>query len=221
MAAVLEVPLQEYPIHAETDYDVIPAPRRFTVDEYYRLQEIGILSEDDHIELIEGEILIMAPKGIKHSASSTRANRWFIRKLGNRAIVRNEQPIHLDDDSEPEPDLVVAAPVEDEYDYHHPIPAEVLLVIEVANSSLAFDRAEKNRLYARAGIIQYCILNLRDRTIEDYRHPGRRGYRSKEIYTEKQRFNLVAFPDIKVRVAELLPRQPNNLKSFQGSRKSG
>ncbi len=221
MAAVLEVPLQEYPIHAETDYDVIPAPRPFTVGEYYRLQEIGVLNEDDDLELIEGEILIMAPKGIKHSAGSTRATNYFVKKFGSRALVRIEQPIHLDDHSEPEPDVVLAALSEDYYDYHHPKPGEVLLVMEISNSSLAFDRDEKNRLYAKAGIIQYCILNLRDRTIEDYRHPGRRGYRSKEIYTEKQRFNLVAFPGIKVRVAELLPRQPSNLKSFQGSRKSG
>jgi len=208
MAAVLDIPTEQTPhVTDDVDYDVFPTPRRFTTEEYYKLLEVGILSEDDHVELIEGEILVMTPKGIKHAAGSTRLTNYFPRKLAGRAIVRIEQPIHLSDDSEPEPDLVLAAPADDFYDYHHPTPKEVLLAMEIANSSLAFDRSEKGLLYARAGIIQYCILNLRERTLEDYRLPSRRGYRSKHVYTEGQSLTLVAFPEFKVKVAELLPRQ--------------
>ncbi|MGE0132604.1 MAG: Uma2 family endonuclease [Blastocatellales bacterium] len=179
---------------------------RFTVKEYYRMLETGILTEDDRVELIKGEIRTMSPKGIKHSSSTDRANRCFTGLLGDRALIRIQNPIHLDDHSEPEPDVVLATPSEDFYDYHHPAPEEVLMVLEVADSSLPFDREEKSLLYAQAGIRQYCLLNLRDRELEDYRNPGPNGYRSKQTYTAKQSFSLDAFPDVFVEVNALLPR---------------
>jgi Uma2 family endonuclease len=168
--------------------------------------EAGILSEDDRVELIRGEIRNMSPKGIKHSSSNDRANRYFAKLLGERAMIRIQNPIHLDDYSEAEPDVVLAILAEDEYDYHHPTPEEILVVLEVADSSLFFDREEKSLLYAQAGIRQYCILNLRDRELEDYRNPGPSGYRTKQTYTADQSFNLDAFPDVLVEVDALLPR---------------
>lgn len=197
MSAVLEIP------HT---IPTAPGLRRFTVKEYYSMLEAGILDEDDRVELIRGEIRTMSPKGTKHSASNSRANRCFSQLLGDQVIIRLQDPIHLDDHSEPEPDVVLAALVEDDYDYHHPTPTELYLVLEIADSSLSYDREEKSLLYAQAGIQQYCILNLRERELEDYRQPGTHGYRSKQTYTAEQCFTLVAFPTIEVAVNAVLPK---------------
>jgi len=202
MSAVLEIPQS-----AVNGRSIGSSPYRFTVKDYYRMLEAGILTEDDRVELIRGEIRTMSPKGIKHSSGNDRANRYFTKLLGDRAMIRIQNPIHLDDHSEPEPDVVLAVPTEDDYDYHHPTPPEILMALEVADSSLFFDREEKSLLYAEAGIQQYCILNLRNRELEDYRNPGPDGYRSKQTYTANQSFTLVAFPDIPVEVNTLLPRQ--------------
>jgi Uma2 family endonuclease len=121
-------------------------------------------------------------------------------------MIRIQDPIHLDDHSEPEPDVVLAALAEDEYDYHHPTPAEIYLVLEIADSSLDYDRDEKSRLYAQAGIQQYCILNVRERELEDYRQPSINGYRSKQTYTADQSFSLLAFPQLMIEIQALLPR---------------
>jgi len=212
MSAVLEVPRS-----VANDRSSASGLYRFTVKDYYRMLEAGILTKDDRVELINGEIRTMSPKGPKHSSGNTRANRRFTGLLGDRAIIRIQDPIHLDDYSEPEPDVVLAIPVEGEYDDHHPTPEEILLVLEVADSSLFFDREEKSLLYAQAGIKQYCVLNLRDRELEDYRNPGADGYRSKETYTAEQSFNLAAFPDIFVKVNELLPR-PEKIRNQRKKR---
>ncbi|MGH9801487.1 MAG: Uma2 family endonuclease, partial [Blastocatellia bacterium] len=132
-----------------------------------------------------------------------------------KVIVRTQMPIHLDDMSEPEPDIVVALPDEDYYSDHHPTPPEVLLVMEVSYSSLEFDRARKSPVYAKAGIRQYCLLNLRSRELEDYRQPDKDGYRSKQTYAENENFDLAAFPQTSIKVADLLPplKRASRLKS--------
>jgi len=193
-------------IAEQVEMDIVPPVRRFTVQEYYRMAEVGVLRPEERVELINGEIRVMSPQGPKHSASGTRADNCFRKHLGNRAVVRIQMPIHIDDDSEPEPDVVLAVPDENEYDDHHPTPQEIILVMEITASTLSYDRQEKSCLYARAGIIQYCLLNLRARELEDYRDPGPDGYRSKRTYRADQSFNLAAFPDVLINVAELLPR---------------
>ncbi|MCI0391752.1 MAG: Uma2 family endonuclease [Acidobacteria bacterium] len=207
MPAIIEVPQG-----IRADQNLVPGNYRFTVKDYYRMLEAGILTEDDRVELIRGEIRTMSPKGPKHSSGNTRANRYFTRLLGDHAIIRIQEPIHIDDYSEPEPDVVLAAPAEDFYDYHHPTPEDVLMVLEVADSSLLFDREEKSLLYAQAGVRQYCLLNLRDRELEDYRNPGPSGYRSKQTYTAEQSFNLDALPDVFIEVNALLP-QPGKIRN--------
>lgn len=182
-----------------------PAPRRFTVAEYYKMAEMGVLSDDQRVELIEGEIIVMSPQGPKHAASGSRASDFLKRLLAEQAIVRVQCPIHLDDFSEPEPDIVVALPNEDYYSEYHPTPKEILMVMEVSYSTLAFDRARKSRIYAEAGIQQYCLLNVRNRELEDYRQPSKDGYRSKQTYTASEAFTLAAFPDLSIKVADLLP----------------
>jgi Uma2 family endonuclease len=169
------------------------------------MTEAGILPEEERIELIEGEIIVMGKQGPQHAASSSRIDDFLRRLLGRRALVRFQLPLRLDDLSEPEPDIAVVLPDEDYYSDHHPTPAETLLVLEVADSTLRLDRVRKSRVYAEAGIRQYCILNLKARELEDQRQPSPNGYRSKRVYTEGESFTLAAFPDISINVRDLLP----------------
>ncbi|HKQ76959.1 MAG TPA: Uma2 family endonuclease [Blastocatellia bacterium] len=179
--------------------------RLFTADEYQRLADVGILGEDDRVELIEGRIVRMAAKNIKHAMATKRANRYFTRLLGDRVVVGVQDPILLNDYSEPEPDIILVAPPEDRYFDHHPTPKEIYLVLEVADSSLPYDRDVKCPLFAYNKIIQFCLLNLQNRELEDYRQPSRNGYRSKQTYSEDEVFNLVAFPEVSIEVKDLLP----------------
>ena len=191
---------------AEATPDVIPPVRRFTVADYYRMAEAGVLHPDERVELIKGEIRVMSPQGPKHASSGARADRCFQRLLADRADVRIQLPIHLADDSEPEPDIVLAMLDEDDYAEHHPTPAEILLVLEISASTLNYDRKEKSLLYAQAGITEYCLLNLNAREMENYRDPSPAGYRSKHTYEASEYFSPAAFPDLSIKVADLLPR---------------
>jgi Uma2 family endonuclease len=182
-----------------------PSVRLLTVCEYDKMIEAGIFGEDDRVELLEGVLLQMSPKGTKHQSSTDRATRLFIQRLGDRVHVRNQGPIHLDDYSEPEPDIVLAAPDVTEYADHHPAPHEIFVVIEVSDTTLAYDRDRKCLLYAKAGIPHYLMLNVEAREIEDYRDPSSDGYRSKQTLKEDQNFSLLAFPEITISVSELLP----------------
>jgi|ERR1044071_892076 Uma2 family endonuclease len=182
-----------------------PSLRRLTTSEYEQMIAAGIFNEDDRVELLEGVIVEMSPKGMRHATSTDRAARHFIRLLGDRVIVRNQNPIRLNDYSEPGPDLVLAALEEFEYANRHPQPEDIYLVLEVADTTLAYDRHHKGSSYAAAGIAQYLILNVSEMEIEDYREPSADGYRRKQTHREGQEFNLVAFPAIKVKVSDLLP----------------
>ncbi|MEW6210455.1 MAG: Uma2 family endonuclease [Acidobacteriota bacterium] len=196
MATIIEKPVES---------KIEPTARSFTVDEYYRMAEAGIIQPGERVELIEGRILKMSPKGTAHSASTTLAARYFIIHLGDRAIVRIQEPVHIDDRSEPEPDVVLARPLENKYSDHHPAPGEILLILEIADTSARYDREVKSLLFAQAGVIQYCILNLNSKELEDYRDPGSEGYRSKQTYKADEQFSLVAFPEILIAVRDLLP----------------
>lgn len=167
--------------------------------------EHGILTEYDRVELLNGLLINTMTKGSLHASANSRANRLFSRLLGEQVMVRIQDPIQLDDYSEPEPDLVLAAPDEQDYATRHPTPAEIFLVLEVSDSTLLYDRDDKGAAYARAGLRQFVLLNIRGRTVEDYREPDADGYRSKQTYTAGQSFNLVAFPDIIINVSDLLP----------------
>ena len=182
-----------------------PSLRLLTTSEYEQMIAAGIFNENERVELLEGVIVEMSPKGMRHATSTDRAAKHFIRLLGDRVIVRNQNPIRLNDYSEPEPDLVLATLEELEYADRHPQPEDVYLVLEVADSTLAYDRHHKGLSYAAAGIGQYLILNVSEMEIEDYREPGAGGYRRKQTYREGQEFDLVAFPSIKVKVSDLLP----------------
>lgn len=143
--------------------------RLFTIEDYYRMAETGILRRDDRVELIRGEIVRMAPIGITHAGRVDILNFEFGRAVGDDAIVRVQNPIRLEaQNSEPEPDISLLRPKRDFYTSAHPTPADVLLVIEVADSSLSYDRAVKIPLYAEAGIPEVWIMALEEECVERY-----------------------------------------------------
>jgi Uma2 family endonuclease len=134
--------------------DVAVSRRRFTVDDYHRMGEVGILSPTDRVELIDGEIVSMTPTGPRHGASVDRTNRVLVTAVGTSAIVRVQGSVRLDLFHEPEPDIVLLRPRADFYASAHPGPADILLVIEFAESSIDYDRDIKKRVYAKAGVVE-------------------------------------------------------------------
>lgn len=204
MAAVIEAP-NKTKLESGDLHKGLLAARLFSAHEYQQMAESGILSEDERVELIEGRIVQMPPKNIRHATATRRVNRFFNKLLGDRAIILLQDPILLNNYSEPEPDLVLAAPPDEKYLEHHPMPQDILLVLEIADSSLPYDREVKCPLFAQNQIIQFCLLNLQNRELEDYRDPSLSGYRSKTTYTENESFSLVAFPRLSIKVSDLLP----------------
>ena len=133
---------------------------RFTVQDYYRMAEVGLLAPDARVELIEGEILDTVPQGTYHAGILSRLNRRLVLAAGERAILRTQCPLRLDDFSEPEPDFTLLKLRADGYLTSHPGAADTLLVVEVSHSSLPFDRNRKLPLYARHGIPEYWIVDV-------------------------------------------------------------
>lgn len=150
---------------------------RYTVDDYHRMGEAGILRADQRVELIEGEIIDMTPIGSRHAAVVDRLTQLLGTTAGNQAIVRVQNPIALDDLSEPQPDLSLLRPRDDFYAAAHPRPVDVLLVVDVADTSLAFDRDVKIPLYARHGIPEAWLIDLEARRLTVYSEPTANGYR--------------------------------------------
>jgi Uma2 family endonuclease len=194
-------------ITREAALTTYPPERLFSVKEYYRMAEAGILRPDERVELIEGRILKMYRKTPLHSACTTRINYWMTNRLDGQAEIRVHNPIDLGEFTEPEPDLIVARLDADEYVDHHPTPSEVFLIIEIADLSLEYDREIKTKLYAKTGVLQYCLVNLNDTQIEDHRNPIAGSYAQKQIYAGDQSFNLVAFPDVEVKATDWLRRR--------------
>jgi Uma2 family endonuclease len=183
------------------------------------LADIGVLGEDERVELIEGRIVRMAAKNVNHAIATKRATRLFIRLLGDQVIVGVQDPILLNDYSEPEPDIVLVKPPDERYLANHPTPQDIFLVLEIAESSLVYDRDVKCPLFAQNGIVQFCLLNLQTRELEDYREPGANGYRSKRTYNAEQSFTLVVFPDLSIHVNDLLPPLPKGSSVTHGKRR--
>jgi Uma2 family endonuclease len=179
---------------------------RFSVKEYYRMAETGVLKPDARVELINGEIIDMSPIGPFHGGLVKRLSRLFNLKANGRWMVSTQDPVRLDDHSEPEPDVMLLQPSADDYTNRHPEPKDVFLLIEVADSTLEYDREEKLPAYGRVGIAEVWIVNLQDATIEVYREPHFTGYGSKTLFRSGAQAKPLAFPDVVVDVAELLKR---------------
>lgn len=138
---------------------------RFTVDEFHRMGEAGIISENDRVELVNGEIVEMTPIGSRHARCVRRLDRWLQRLVGDEAVVSAQQPLTLANDGEPIPDIALLRPRADDYGESHPTGPDALLVIEVADSSVLFDRNSKRRLYAGGGVPEYWVVDLTRNTI--------------------------------------------------------
>lgn len=206
MSAVIETTSQTQPLAIGSFDGQTVKLRQITVKEYDQMIESGVFDENDQIELLNGVVIEKTPKGTKHSAATDRATKVFYRYFSENALIRNQNPIWLDEFSEPEPDIVLAAPKEDGYETSHPESEEIFLILEVSDSTLEFDRKTKGAAYARAGIRQYLVLNVQEKKLEDYRQPSADGdFQSKQTYRAGESFTLVAFPDVFLEVRDFLP----------------
>ena len=159
--------------HAAAD---LPRRHRLTVADYYRMAEVGILDPEARVELIDGDIIDMAPPGSPHAATILYLTQVLVRTAEDRALVLVQNPVRLSDFSEPQPDLALLRPRDDFYRERHPRAEDVLLIIEVAASSLRFDRKKKIPLYARHGIPEMWLVDLSGRRLVRYRAPQHGSY---------------------------------------------
>jgi len=162
------------PMSAQTES--WPRPHRLTVHDYYRMAEVGLLSPDDRTELIEGEIVDMPPIGSEHAFGVTLLTERLLRAVGDSAVVRVQQPVRFMPRSEPQPDFALVRRTADAYRHAHPVAKDVLLLIEVSESTLRYDLEVKARLYATHGIPEYWVVDLVNRRIVRHRAPGRAAY---------------------------------------------
>ncbi|MBE3573075.1 MAG: Uma2 family endonuclease [Moorella humiferrea] len=181
------------------------ARRRFTVDEYYQMARAGILGEDDRVELIEGEIIEMVPIGVKHAACVRRLLHIFSSRIGGKALVDTQNPLRIDKHSEPQPDLMLLKRRDDYYGAFHPRPEDVLLLIEVADTSVAYDREVKVKLYARAGINEVWLVDLQTQQVIAYRQPSSTGYKELKEYGLDDSIAPQTFPGMNISVRDILP----------------
>lgn len=178
--------------------------RRFSVEEYYLMAKAGILKEDDRVELIEGEIVEMAPIGSRHASCVIRLIQFLTQQVASRALVSAQNPVHLGEHSEPQPDISLLRPRADFYSTAHPGPADVLLLIEVADTSVEYDRGVKVPLYARAGIGEFWLVDLAGESIEVYQSPAPDGYRQVRVVRQEDRLAPEALPELELSARGIL-----------------
>ena len=185
--------------------------RRFTVEEYHWMARVGILGEDDRVELIDGEIVEMTPIGHRHAVCVKHINRAFSHLFDDVTVVSVQDPVHLSEYSEPEPDLALVTPPADSYLSSHPRPGDVLLIVEVAQSSADPDRRVRVPLYAGSSIPEVWLVDLEQESITIYRDPTPEGYRTAQVVRRGEHLAPSAFPDRTIAVADLLPgaRRPH------------
>ncbi len=178
--------------------------RLFTVDDYYQMAGAGILGKDDRIELLEGEIVHMSPAGSRHSGGVNRLSHLLVAPLSGRAIVGVQNPLRLNDFSEPEPDLAICRFRDDYYAEAHPQPEDVHWLIEVSDTSLAFDREVKLPLYAVNNIPEVWVVDIQGGSIDVYRGPAERDYRERLRLRRGDTVASQAFPELELPVVEIL-----------------
>ena len=169
---------------------------RFTVQQYYLMQEAGVFAKGDRYELINGEIREMSPISKKHAVCVARLTKNFERKLGDQTIIWTQNPIHLSDQSEPQPDLAILKLRDDFYASALPTPDDILLIIEVADSTIAYDRDVKAPLYAVNGISELWLFDVNQQIIEEYSQPSASGYKRMQRYEQGDTLSLLAFPEV-------------------------
>lgn len=181
-----------------------PTRRRFTVDEYHCMGQAGILRNDERVELLDGEIMLMPPIGSGHGGGVLRFSTRFSRRLGERVLVNVQNPLRLSAGAEPIPDIALLRPRDDFYATSHPGPEDVLLVVEVADTSLRYDRGTKLAVYAAANVAEVWIADLQGRRLLVYRAPKDGEYTEMLIIGRDGSVAPLTFPDEVFLVAELL-----------------
>jgi len=178
-------------------------PHRFTREDYHAMAEAGILGEDDRVELIVGEIITQTPIGAVHAGAVSRLNQLLTNLARGRCIVSVQNPIALGPFSEPQPDLALLCPRPDFYANAHPEPGDVLLIVEVADTTLAFDREEKIPLYAGAGIPEVWLVDLADKSVSVFRLPVRGSYTESTRFRAGATIPIPGLPDAALAVSDL------------------
>lgn len=178
---------------------------RFSVEEYHKLGEAGIFTEDDRVELLNGDIILMAPFGIRHIKAVRRLNNRLMELYGRRCLVDAQNPVTIDGHSQPLPDILLLRESADERD-SAPIPEDVLLLVEVADTSLVYDQTDKRAAYARNGIAEYWILDLTRDVLHVFRDATAGVYRTELTIRPGESIAPLAFADTPVALSELLPR---------------
>lgn len=180
--------------------------KRWTVNDYHRMGELGILDSSERTELLSGQIVLMTAKGTPHVTALRLLATTLDTLLTNEpALVSTQDPIQLDNFSEPEPDLAVVQGEILDYADQHPRPEQVYLVVEVADSTLKQDCGLKARLYAQAGIADYWVLDLNNRQLHIFREPTPTGYTRHLILTEPNQASPLAFPQLSLDLTAILP----------------
>jgi Uma2 family endonuclease len=179
-------------------------PKRFTVEDFRRMTEVGILPEESGWEIIDGYLIDKMSIGSKHAGTVNRLNRKLTALLGEKVIVSIQNPVHIDEYNEPEPDIALLKPREDFYTENLPVPQEVLLLVEVSDSTIETDRSIKKTLYAEAGIAEFWIVNLKENTVERYSSPKNGNYRLAEILEPGETIKAGTIEDLELKIDEIL-----------------
>jgi len=177
--------------------------RALTVEAYHRMGEVGILAPDERVELIQGEVVEMAPIGSRHAGMVARLTRLLVEAAGNRALVFVQNPVRLSRTSEPQPDFAVLRPRADDYQSATPLPEDVFLLVEIAETSLKYDRELKAPLYAAHSIPELWVVDVTDKVLWTHRDPLAGSYTRVERTDRPGKLRLAAAPDIEVDLGRL------------------
>ncbi len=177
---------------------------RFSVEEFNKLGEVGIFDENDRVELLDGEIIVMSPIGSEHAATVLRMGWYFQQRLGEQVLTSTQNPTVIDEFSEPQPDLMLLKLKADFYKRAHPRPDDILLLVEVSDTTLGYDRGPKLRKYAECGVREVWIVNLKKATIEQFCSPSLSEYAISQNYRRGESIALTAFPEVTFQVDELI-----------------
>ncbi len=201
--------MQATVIDAEIQQELEPQIRLWSIADYHQMIEAGILDEDDRVELLEGKIVCKNFQSLFRASSIQRSSNFLFNLLSDRAEIRVQLPVILGNDSEPEPDLAIVRFDNHEYSFRHPEVADIYLLIEVADSTIAKDRKQKARIYAKNQILEYWILDLQKRQVYVFRQPEESVYREELILNSSDSIAMQAFPDVAIALDAMFPIAQN------------
>jgi Uma2 family endonuclease len=192
-------------IEAQIEEELEPQIHLWSIADYHQMIEARILDEDDRVELLEGKIVSKKRKSPIRASSIQRSSNFLLDLLSDRAEIRVQLPVILGNDSEPEPDIAVVRFDADEYSFRHPEASDIYLLIEVADSTIAKDRNQKARIYAKNQVLEYWILDLQKREVYVFRQPEEGSYCEKLILNSNDSIAIQAFPDAAIALNAMFP----------------